>query len=207
MDTWERREHFHFFRQMDYPLYNICYDMDISGLREYVKERGFSLNHSLLYLATGAASAIENFCYRVRGDKVILHDQLHPSFAAPSGSKGLFKYVTLDYHRDLSEFNRKAVEKVEQQKEFFPAESLAGRDDLIYFSSIPWIRFTALTHTISLNKDDGVPRISWGQFYQEQGKCLLPFNLQVNHIFVDGYHLGLFKQQMEEDIRRLVSPS
>jgi len=204
MNSWDRREHFHFFRQMDYPLYNICYNMDITGLKEYAKAHELSLNHCLLYLATATASSIDNFCYRVHGDKVVRYKQLHPSFAAPSDKEGLFKYVTLDFDKDLKRFHATAREKVQNQKEFFPELSAMRRDDLIYFSAVPWIEFTALTHTINLNKDDGVPRISWGRFFKQQDKCLLPLNMQVNHIFVDGYHLGLFKEGMETALRQLV---
>lgn len=66
------------------------------------------------------------------------------------------------------------------------------RDDFVFISSLPWIRFTGVDHTMSLKKEDAIPRISWGKFYAVKKRIQLPYIIQVNHIFVDGLHLGRF---------------
>ncbi|MCC8197428.1 MAG: hypothetical protein LIP06_02330 [Tannerellaceae bacterium] len=101
---------------------------------------------------------IENFKYRIRSGKVILHDSIHPSFT--------------EMDSDTT-------------------------DDLIYITCIPWISFTHLYHTISLNKDDAVPRISWGKYYKNGDKVLLPFSVQVHHALADGIHVGKYIQKLQ----------
>ena len=38
---------------------------------------------------------------------------------------------------------------------------------------------------------------------REDGRLMMPFNIQVNHMFVDGVHLGMFKEALD---RRLAAP-
>ena len=71
IETWPRREHFRFFMRMDYPQYNLCFDVDVSRLVPLCRERGLSFYYALLYYSTLAANAVEAFRYRVRGDKVV----------------------------------------------------------------------------------------------------------------------------------------
>ena len=98
----------------------------------------------------------------------------------------------------MREFVVKAKEKADSQKEYFALNGFSGRDDLIYITCIPWISFTSISHTISLDKDDAVPRISWGKYYREGEKTLLPFSLQVSHIFVDGLHLARYFGELQK---------
>jgi len=90
-----------------------------------------------------------------------------------------------------------------KQNDYFNLKELAGRDDLIYITCIPWISFTHLSHTISLNKNDSVPRISWGKYFMENNKVLLPFSVQVNHALVDGIHIGRYFLKLQNYIDNL----
>jgi chloramphenicol O-acetyltransferase type A len=195
--TWPRREHYAFFRRMDYPVYNVCFDLDITDFQPAAKTRGLSFNHAMLHVSTRAANAVENLRYRIRGDSVVLHDGLHPSFAWMNGETDLFKLVTMDFQADLAAFDRAARLACASQREYFPLEKLQDRDDFIFFSSLPWISFTGLDHTMNLRRDDAIPRITWGRFFERGGRTLLPYNVQVNHCFVDGCHVGRFKEALD----------
>lgn len=204
LETWNRKEHYQFFRRMDYPVYNICFELDVTRYRRFAKKAGLSFNNALLYLSTRTLNEIENFRYRSRDGKVIVHDSTHPSFAAMSGDSGLFKLVTVDYQSDLRSFNANVNAASRAESPFFPLEQLKGRDDLIFFSAIPWIAFTSLDHTVNLNKDDAVPRITWGKFQRRGMRLMLPYNMQVSHLFVDGYHLGLCRRKLDDNMKVII---
>ena len=74
-------------------------------------------------------------------------------------------------------------------------------DAILQLSHIPWIPFTHISHTISLNKNDSVPRLSWGKYYERDGRILLPYSVQVHHAFADGIHIARFRDALE---RRLL---
>ena len=37
IETWSRKEHFQFFQRSDLPFYNVNFNVDITGLKEYAQ--------------------------------------------------------------------------------------------------------------------------------------------------------------------------
>lgn len=195
--TWERAEHYNFFRSMDYPQYNICMDVDITNFLKKTKVKKLPFYYAMIYAAMTAANEVEEFRYRIRGEEVVVHDVLHPSFTDLAQGSELFKFVTVELEATMEDFVAKAKDKSERQQKHLPFEEMS-REDLIYITCIPWISFTHLSHTINLRKDDAVPRISWGKYYSQGDKILLPFSVQVNHALVDGVHVGKYVEKLQE---------
>jgi chloramphenicol O-acetyltransferase type A len=197
LNTWKRAEHYKFFHRMDYPQYNICMNIEITNFLQKVKERKLPFYYAMIYAAMTAANEVEELRYRIRGEQVILHDKIHPSFTEITPGDELFKMVTVNLEETIDDFSASAGRKSEQQTELFRMDE-ERRDDLVYITCIPWISFTHISHTFSLNKEDAVPRISWGKYYREGDKVLLPFSVQVNHAFCDGLHVGRYVEKLQE---------
>ena len=53
------------------------------------------------------------------------------------------------------------------------------------------------------NPKDAIPRINWGGYVERDGRWLLNISVTVNHCFLDGYHVGLFFQRLQERINNL----
>ena len=192
LEQWDRREHFAFFRQADYPQFNICAPIDITRLHDFVKDSGLPLYYVMIFAATTAANEVVNFRYRIRDGVVVEHERIHPSFTHMDKGSDLFKYVTADMGSDMMAFIRYAQEKAQLQRGFLGDVADESRDDVLYLTCLPWVAFTQISHTITLNKDDSVPRISWGKYYKESGRTLLPFSVQVNHALADGVHIARY---------------
>ncbi len=195
--TWKRAQHYNFFHKMDHPQYNICMNVDITHFLNKVKEHKLPFYYAMTYAAMAAANEIEEFKYRIRGEQVILHEQIHPSFTEITPGTELFKIVTVDLERTMEEFITSAKNQSENQTEYFPFH-LMNRDDLVYITCIPWISFTHLSHTINLNRDDSVPRLSWGKYFTVGDKVLLPYSVQVNHALCDGLHVGKYMERLQD---------
>ena len=204
IENWKRKEHFKFFHRADYAQYNICANIDVTRFLAFVKEKRISFYYAMIHASTFAANEIVNFRYRIREDKVVLHDKLNPSFTDISGNNDeLFKLVTVDMKADILEFVNYAKELSQSQKDYFPLENQVGRDDFVYITCIPWVSFTHMSHTISLNKNDSVPRLSWGKYFNEGERVLLPYSVQVNHALVDGMHVGRYFEKLQNHIDNL----
>ena len=188
-----------FFYRMDYPQFNICMDIDISNFLAVTKANNLSFYYSMIYAVTNVINSIEDFKFRIRDGKIVLHDMIHPSFTDMSDDRNdeLFKLVTVNFKENITEFVKAAKVVSENQKDYFLPDTLTGRDDLIYITSIPWISFTHISHTISLNKNDSVPRISWGKYYTSGSRKLLPFSVQVNHALIDGFQIGKYIDRLQ----------
>ncbi len=198
LKTWDRTIHFNFFRRMDYPQYLICSNIEITNFLRKLREKNVSFYYGMIYAATYALNQVKEFKYRIRGDKVVLHDKIHPSFTDMTEGSEMFKMVTVDMEVNIENFVSKAEKKANSQKDYFVIKDVGGRDDLIYITCIPWISFTNLSHTISFNKDDSVPRLAWGKYFEENGKVLMPFSVQAHHSFVDGIHMGKYFDALQK---------
>ena len=197
LNTWDRLTHYRFFKTMAYSQYNISLNLDITNFLPMVRGKQLSFYCAMIFAATHELNKVEAFRYRIRGEQVVLHDTTHPSFTAlPKGSE-LFKIVTVEMEDSLESFAVKAEKRAEEQTCFI-LDSVEERDDLFYITCIPWISFMHLSHPISLDKDDSTPRVSWGKYYSDGEKIMLPFSVQAHHSLVDGIHMGKYVDGLQD---------
>ena len=75
-----------------------------------------------------------------------------------------------------------------------------GRHDLIYYSAIPWIRYTHFVRTIATLGVDSSPKMSWGKYLEQDGRTLVPFSVQVHHGLMDGFHVGKYYEEIQRSL-------
>lgn len=204
IDTWERKEHFNLFMQSDLPFYNVNFNVQVSGLKNKCKNKGLSVNNVLIYATIKALNKINNFLYRLENGKIIKYDKLDPSFACIRENESLFRMVTVNFIDDVQSFNNSAKKAVADSISYFDFSALKERTNLVFISPMPWLPFTGVDHTLSLKKDDSIPRISWGKIHNNGKEEILPYNIQVNHIFIDGIHVGQFYEYLNEEIQAII---
>ena len=124
-----------------------------------------------------------------------------PSFTDLKPGSQQFHIVTLPKEGDLDNFCRTTRAKSEAQQTFL--DQSGELDDLIYFSCTPWFDLTGCTNERDFDKDDNIPRITWGKYVPADGRETLGMCLEVNHRFVDGWHLGQFYQHLQQAIDAL----
>jgi chloramphenicol O-acetyltransferase type A len=197
MENWERRDHFDYFRQLDYPHFNICANVDITEFYKLIKEKGEPFFISFLYISTKAANSIKEFRYRIREDKIVEHEIVNPSFTIMTSS-GVFGFCTTEFKDRFSDFKSDALRDIEEAKKKTSIEDAPGRDDLLYVTSIPWVSFTSIVHPIHMKPVDCIPRISWGKYFEEGGRIKLPLSVQVHHALVDGIHVGQYYKTIQD---------
>lgn len=201
-DTWERKEHYKFFENVDKPQFNICFNLDITRFLSFVQNKNLSFYYSMIYASTYVMNEIEDFRYKIRDGKIILHDSLMPSFTDMGHKENLFKIVSMPLEDNIIDFSNKAKDFSINQKEYFP-KIKEDQDKLIYFSCIPWISFTSITNELVMNKEDSIPRISFGKYFNQNDKILLPYSIQVNHMLLDGVHVGEYVEMLQKFIDQI----
>ncbi|GAA0090534.1 chloramphenicol acetyltransferase [Paraclostridium bifermentans] len=201
-DTWSRQNHFKFFEKVDNPQFNICFNLNVTNFLKFVKENKLSFYYSMIYASTYIMNEIEDFRYKIRNGKIILHDKLQPSFTDMNKDENLFKIVTLDIGNSIIKFSNEAKQVSISQEKYFP-ETILNQDELIYFSCIPWISFTSISNEIVMNKEDSIPRISFGKYFNQDDKILIPYSIQVNHMLLDGVHVGKYIERLQQFLDEL----
>jgi len=204
IDTWDRKEHFKFFSSTDLPFYNTNFTLDITGVKEKVKEAGVSLNTALIYTAVKALLPVANFRYRYENGSVFEYDELIPSFTHIKKGESLFRFISVNFSDDLRTFDADVRKKTAESDRYFDLDEMKNGTNFVFISSLPWIPFTGIDHTLAFNKYDAIPRITWGKYYADGTRTILPYNIQVNHMFVDGLHVGRFYENLIAETARLV---
>ncbi len=197
LDSWKRRMQFEFFRTMDYPHFNLCFPLDITRLLAFCRNNGLSVTHSLLYLGARVANDIPEFRLRIRGNQVVEHERVHPSYTVLREDE-TFSFCTIDYTPDPALMFQRAAAQQQRVMAETVLEDEPGRDDFLFVSVIPWVSFTSFVHPVHMNPPGSEPRLSWGKFYGDgAGKTLLPYSVQLHHALADGLHIGKFAQGFE----------
>ena len=79
LHTWNRKEHFLFFKQMEEPFFGVTVTIDCGLAYEKAKSSGISFFAYYLHKTLTAVNAIENFRYRIIGDEIYIFDRIDVS--------------------------------------------------------------------------------------------------------------------------------
>jgi chloramphenicol O-acetyltransferase type A len=200
MATWARRDTFEFFRGFDKPYFNVCTQLDVANLARALKGREHtSVSLAYHYFALRAANEIEPFRYRLRGEKVLVHDVIHGGTTVLLANES-FVMAYFDYDENFRDFMSAAMTAVDAARragKFDPKPA----DDAIHFTVLPWISFTSFSHARNWGSEDSVPKIAFGKFTAENRRILLPFSVEVHHALMDGLHVGRYLARLAEMLK------
>lgn len=201
IESWNRKDQFRFFNQFEEPFFGVTVQVDCTEAYTKVKANGYSFFLYYLHLSLKAANQIEPFRYRISDGSVYLYDTVNasPTINRPDGTFG-FSYM--DYHPDFESFADAAkttIEEVRNSTGLIPAVS---GENVIHYSSVPWINFTGLSHARSFSFKDSCPKISFGKMTEVNGRKQMPVSIHVHHALMDGFHVGqyidLYQQLLSE---------
>jgi chloramphenicol O-acetyltransferase type A len=196
--NWSRRELFEFFSGYTNPYFNVCARVDVTGLVALARSRpGVRVSLALHYFALRVANEVEPFRYRLKDGGVFVYDVTHggTTVLLPNES---FAFAYFDYRPDFGEFVAGAGSAVDAVREGSGPLRPTMRDDVIYFTSLPWITFTSFAHARKQGRGDSIPRIVFGKFAEEGRRLMLPISVEVHHALMDGLHVGRFLNRLQE---------
>ena len=200
--NWPRREIYELFSGCDHPFYSVTFELDVTNVRRYTHENGLSFYYSLSYLITEAMERVEALRLRVRDGRLVVVDALIPSCTDLQPGSDCFVIVTLPRGDDMAAFCQAAKAQAMAQTTLFDPQ-MEARDDLIYFSCLPWFALTGFVTERNLDVNDCIPRVTWGKYQQRGDRLILNVTVEVNHRTVDGVHLGRFYEALQQTIDKL----
>lgn len=201
--NWKRKEHYEFFSKYDEPFWGIVSEIDCTKAYQKAKENNISFFLYYLHKPTLAVNMIEEFRYRIRDDKVVVFDEVHVSSTLGRDDE-TFSYSFIKYNSNFSEFVLSAQKEIERVKMSTGLNITddTSRLDTIHYSSLPWTKFTGLTHARNFKNKDSVPKIVFGKYYLVDGRKIMNVSLNAHHGLVDGLHgakyFDLFQKLMDE---------
>ena len=199
-----QQQHFEFFNKFSQPHFNICANVDITLLLDFIKKEKLSFTPVMVYVISSVANSIPTMKRRIRGERIIEHNWVHPSFAIETKVSDVFSFCPVAFVEDFRLFYKNAVAAIEYFKVNPSIEDEEHRDDYLFLSVIPWVSFTSVNHAMNNAEPDSVPRIVWGKYFKDGEKVLMPLSVQAHHAVVDGKHVGLYFEQFEQKIKEVI---
>lgn len=200
IETWARKDKFKYYQKAFYPFYSITTKLDITNLKKYTKNRNISFYETMVWICSKAINQINEFKIRIIDNKPYLYDITNPSFTYLKKGSEEYIYLTMPYKNDLNEFLNDIKLKVENNNEFL--DGFAEADNLIYLSCIPWFDYTGITNAHE-NNFDTIPRFGWGKYFEENGRLMMHFSIEVNHMVIDGVHIAKLLENINSEINKI----
>jgi len=200
LETWNRRDHYRWYRSYATPYLALTVEVELTGLVRGCKASGRSLFAEVMHALATAANEVAPLRQRIRvadgEDRIVEHDVVHPGFtvALPGERFGFAMTPLVADRAAFSAAVRAASTAAAAVDGLVPFDG--ERDDLLYLSCLPWVRFTHVEHAMR-GGDDCTPRIAWGKLSESGGRWTAPVNVMAHHALVDGAHLGRFFQVLE----------
>lgn len=200
INSWARKEHYELFKSYKDPFYGIVVNVDVTNTYHHAKARGHSFFLSYLYKSIKAVNATDAFRLRIEDDLLIQYDTIHASAVINRVHDG-FGFSLIHFHPDFVEFCTIAqaeIDRVQASTKLFPP---TNPNNVVHFSSLPWLQFTSLSHAQSLDGKDSVPKISFGKVFDLGGRKMMPYSIHVHHALVDGIdvaeHVEHFQRELD----------
>jgi len=201
LNTWKRKEHFELFTQYEEPFFGIVTEVDCTEAFLQAKEQKRSFFASYLHKSLLALNEIENFHFRIVDGQVVFFDEIHATQTI-AREDGTFAFSFVKYTKDLSLFESLLNEEI---KEVHATTGLrinneTARQDVIHYSSIPWVHFTGLTHARNLKIEDSIPKIAFGKVIEKNHRRMMPVSLHAHHALMDGLHAAQFFESFQNKL-------
>lgn len=195
IEKWDRSEYFKHYLNDINCSYSSTVNMDISNLR------GYKLYPVMIWLLTKTVNAIEQFRTAFQGNLVGIYDSLHPSFTIFNDETKHFSSVWTEFSNNFSEFYGNYLQVTEKYRHsncFEPQNYFP--ENTFNISMIPWFTFSSFNLNINHGGKYLLPIFTMGKIFEMSGKSLLPLSIQVHHAVCDGYHVGLFVKNLQDNI-------
>lgn len=199
IDSWERKRLFYNYLGTDFPYIAITANVDVTNPLAFAHKHGISFNLVMVYLCNKMIDSIENYRYRFIDGKPFVIDHTRPTVNHIKKGEEIFVIGEGPWPcDDIVEFCRKCHENQEAATQ----EDMQGRVrhklDIVNYTSVPWVEYTGFIRTIIHNGVDNAPKISFGKYFERDGKIWMPLSSQTHHGLMDGYHVGIFYEKLQK---------
>lgn len=195
VNDFKRKEIFEYYNSKDNPFIYLTTRVDVTNIHNKCK----NYYASIAYFITLALNQIENFKYRYEDNKIYKYDVLNPNFTQMFEDSNI-GFFTCDFKDTYSKF---LIEYKKIQQKFLDNHKSYANEDQgeIWFSYTPWFNISSLV--TPFDKKIAIPQLTWDKFVYENGRWYVNLVIMAHHGFVDGYHIGLFLNKLNEILDNL----
>jgi len=204
IENWNRKSQYQFFKTYEDPFFNITANLEVTNLYKYCKQHHLSFSLACIYVALKSANDITEFKLRFKNEKIYLFDTVNIGSTVLNDDL-TFSFCDFEFQKTMSEFDIKGKIVLENHKNGIALNVQDNNLGIIHCSTIPWVSFTGFKHARKGDEGlQGIPKLVFGKLFTENEIQKIPFSVEVHHALMDGYHVGLLYEKMQQFIVELV---
>ncbi len=207
VSKWKRKDYYEFFSNYSNPYMGFIFKLDITNIIEELEKNKKTFYGVMTYLSLKSMNDIEEFKYSYRMNEKLTYDKVICKYDNLIVSNTILKddnsfnftdYISFDedinIFIDSFELAKKNVLNNTKTRNFIDGAP-------IYISCLPWFDFVGYYDAYMGNECESSPKICWGKYFNENNQYYLHYSISVNHAFQDGYHIGVFIKNLQENIQ------
>ncbi|OEI71067.1 MULTISPECIES: type A chloramphenicol O-acetyltransferase [Enterobacter] len=199
LSRWPRKEHFEVFQSFAECTINQTVLIDITALRKHIKAVGWKFYPTIIFLLSNIMNRHPEFRMAMKDNELVIWNEIHPSYTIFHPETETFSSLWSHYDGNIHHFQNTYAEDTARygnSLSYWPKEE--SRENVFFVSSIPWVTFTNFTMNIAHMKNFFSPMFTFGKYYEQDGKVLLPLAVQVHHSVCDGFHVARMFNELQE---------
>ena len=198
LNTWDRKERFNHFFNNAKCTYSITVNIDITNLYNYTKTNKLRFYPTFTWVVSKVINNYKEFkmAFDEKG-RLGFFDEIGPSYSVLNNKtkvtsdlytsfNSVFANFYMDMENNLNKYKEEANFTTKFQNNFF------------IVSCLPWFSYTSFNVNNEGSTPFLFPMVTWGKFFKEDNKIIMPVTIQVHHAVADGYHCSLFFSDVKE---------
>lgn len=197
-DQWNRSEHFEHYMNDAKCTYSLTANLNVTLLLNCLKDKGIKLYPAFIYMVSRVVHSYPEFrtSFDDQGD-LGYWDEMIPNYTVFHQEDHTFSVIWTAYSQDFNAFQENFLK---DQLWFGDQRGLWAKprkpSNTFSISMMPWISFSSFDLHLS-NDEYLLPIITGGKYFSDQNETYLPVSLRVHHAVCDGYHAGLFYNDLQ----------
>lgn len=199
LSRWARREHFEIFQTFAQSTFNQTFQLDITALLKHIKETGWKFYPTMIFLISKIVNRHPEFRMAMKDNELIVWDEVHPNYTIFHNETETFSSLWSHYDGNIHHFQKVYSEDMARYSNntaYWPKEE--SRENIFFISGIPWVTFTSFNVNVANMQNFFAPMFTLGKYFEQDGKVLLPFAVQVHHSVCDGFHVARLVNELQE---------
>lgn len=202
LQTWPLTQMFTYYTQMAPTTYTVNVSMDVTTLRNTLKNRGMKFFPAYLYLITSAIQKQPELRIAKRDGVLGIWDRLTPAYPQFHEDDHTTSLLWTEYSPAFMDFYHDYLEDTRQygaSHGILSAKGLPPASTYI-ISCIPWFTFNSFSLHNHGIQDYFFPSFEAGGFQDANGRILMPLSVTVHHATMDGYGLKVFFERLQHSM-------
>lgn len=199
LSRWARREHFEIFQTFAQSTFNQTVQLDITALLKHIKEADWKFYPTMIFLISKIVNRHPEFRMAMKDNELVVWDEVHPNYTIFHNETETFSSLWSHYDGNIHHFQKVYSEDMARYSNntaYWPKEE--SRENIFFISGIPWVTFTSFNVNVANMKNFFAPMFTLGKYFEQEGKVLLPFAVQVHHSVCDGFHVARLVNELQE---------